>query len=100
MYQTKWPIPKLDWLWEILWTHEGTRMKSKASFLVFLVLAVGMPVYAANFEVSANLNSLDIVVEKSADGQVHIIKNFDEAYFEYSENISGKGLDAGICRKF
>lgn len=67
-------------------------MKSKASFFVFLVLAAGMPVYAANFEVSASLNSLDLVVEKSADGQVHIIKNFDEAYFEYSENISGNTL--------
>lgn len=64
-------------------------MKFRAGFFVFLALALGMPLCAANFEVSTDLNSLDLVVEKSADDQVHIIKNFDEAYFEYSENITG-----------
>jgi DUF4097 and DUF4098 domain-containing protein YvlB len=32
---------------------------------------------------------LDLVVEKSTDGQAHVIKNFDVGYFNYSENIDG-----------
>jgi hypothetical protein len=51
-------------------------MKSMANFFVFLAFAVGMPVYAVNITVDANLGSLDLVVEKSTDGQVHIINNF------------------------
>jgi hypothetical protein len=50
---------------------------------------MGLPVYAANFTVDANMHSLCLVVDKSPDGQVHIIKNFDEAYFNYSEHIDG-----------
>ncbi|MDR0669333.1 MAG: DUF4097 family beta strand repeat-containing protein, partial [Treponema sp.] len=65
-------------------------MKSMVNRLVFLALAtVGLPVYAANFTVDANMHSLDLIVDKSPDGQVHIIKNFDAAYFNYSENIDG-----------
>jgi hypothetical protein len=67
-------------------------MKFKVDFLFFLALAVGIPVYAANFEVNANLNSLDLVVERSTDGQVRLVKNFDETYFEYSENIRGNTI--------
>jgi hypothetical protein len=67
-----------------------TAMKSIVNWLVFLALVtVGLPVYAANFIVDANMFSLDLVVDKSPDGQVHIIKNFDEVYFNYSENIDG-----------
>jgi DUF4097 and DUF4098 domain-containing protein YvlB len=32
---------------------------------------------------------LDLVVEKSTDGQAHVIKNFDVGYFNYNENIDG-----------
>jgi DUF4097 and DUF4098 domain-containing protein YvlB len=56
---------------------------------MFLLVAAGMPVYAVNFTIDANLPSLDLVVEKSTDSQAHIIKNFDERHFAYSEYISG-----------
>ncbi|MDR0636032.1 MAG: DUF4097 family beta strand repeat-containing protein [Treponema sp.] len=70
-----------------------TVMKSMVNRLVFLALVtVGLPLYAANFTVDANLYSLDLVVDKSPDGRVHIIKNFDEAYFNYSENINGNTI--------
>jgi hypothetical protein len=66
-----------------------TIMKSRVNFFVLLVFVVGIPVYAANFTVEANLHSLDLVVEKSTDGQAHIIKNFDIEHFKYGENING-----------
>jgi hypothetical protein len=60
------------------------------NWLVFWALGtIGLPVYAANFTVDANMRSLYLVVDKSPDGQVHIIKNFDEVYFGYSEDIDG-----------
>jgi hypothetical protein len=62
------------------------------SFFVFFALALGIPVYAVSFTVDANLHSLDLVVEKSTDGQVHITKNFDERYFGYSESINGNTI--------
>ncbi|MDR1399823.1 MAG: DUF4097 family beta strand repeat-containing protein [Treponema sp.] len=65
-------------------------MKSIGNWFIFLALVtVGLPVYAADFTVDANFHALDMVVEKSPDGQIHIIKNFDEVFFNYSENITG-----------
>jgi hypothetical protein len=60
------------------------------NWLIFLALVtIRLPVYAENLTVDANMCSLCLVVDKSPDGQVHIIKNFDEVYFNYSENIDG-----------
>lgn len=65
----------------------------KLNGLIFLALAAIVPsAYAANFTVNANLGSLDLVVNKSSDDQIHITKNFDEAYFRYREITNGNTI--------
>ena len=68
--------------------EQAEKNLNEAKGLGYYRASIGLPVYTANFTVDANLYSLDLVVDKSPDDQVHIIKNFDEAYFNYNETIN------------